>query len=55
MSTPLRLLAFAVLLVAVGLAGFGLGSVTGPVGPGGERGEPQGRPAGGPSVEGEHP
>lgn len=33
MSTPLRLAAFLTVLVLVGLAGFGLGRVTGPVGP----------------------
>ena len=36
MSTPVRLAAFAALLVAIGVAGFGVGSVTGPVGPAGE-------------------
>jgi hypothetical protein len=35
MSTPIRLAAFAALLVVLGLAGYGLGSVTGPVGPSG--------------------
>jgi hypothetical protein len=54
MSTPLRLLAFAVLLVAVGVAGFGLGRVTGPVGPGGGE-PPAGSPAVSDSVEGQHP
>jgi hypothetical protein len=33
MSTPLRLAAFFAVLALVGLAGFGLGRVTGPVGP----------------------
>ena len=35
MSTAVRLAAFAALLVVIGAAGYGVGSVTGPVGPGG--------------------
>lgn len=53
MSTPLRLVVFAVLLVAVGIAGFGLGRVTGPVGP--DAGAPhEPSPAGGTGMQGEH-
>jgi hypothetical protein len=54
MSTPVRLLAFAVLLVVIGLAGFGLGRLTGPVGPGGEAGSDRHVPAT-TSTQGEHP
>jgi hypothetical protein len=40
MSVPVRLAAFAVLLVLVGLAGFGVGRLTGPVGPGSDEHAP---------------